>query len=72
MKKRFVAEIMVCIVLVVSIIAVIIGNKDNLGKDKQSYDDGIKQHLLRKQRCAGGLFRGYCSQRKGIQKVGRI
>lgn len=43
MKKRFIAEIIVCIVLVVAIIAVIIGNKDNLGKDKQSYDDGIEQ-----------------------------
>lgn len=43
MKKRLVAEIIVCIVLVVAIIAVIIGNKDNLGKDKQSYDDGMER-----------------------------
>ena len=43
MKKRLVAEIIVCIVLVVAIIAVIIGNKDNLGKDKQPYDDGIER-----------------------------
>lgn len=43
MKKRLVAEIIVCIVLVVTIIAVIIGNKNNLGKDKQSYDDGMER-----------------------------
>ena len=43
MKKRLVAEIIVCIVLVVAIIAVIIGNKNNLGKDKQSYDDGMER-----------------------------
>jgi len=43
MKKRLVAEIMVCIVLVFIIIAVIISNKDNLGKEKQTYDDGIER-----------------------------
>ena len=43
MKKRFIAEIIVCIVLVVAIITVIIGNKDNLGKNKQPYDDGIER-----------------------------
>ena len=43
MKKRFIAEIIVCIMLVAAIVAVIIGNKDNLGKDKKPYDDGVER-----------------------------
>lgn len=43
MKKKLLLEGLVCVALVIAIIAVIIGNKDKIGREPESYDDGIER-----------------------------